>query len=48
MLKRWLRHIKNLNDTKEELVCICEPEIGKTISDEEGRSVKGLIKLLGG
>jgi hypothetical protein len=43
MLRKWLRHAENLSDTKEELVCICEPEVGKILSDEEGRSVKGLI-----
>jgi hypothetical protein len=43
VLKRWLRHAENLSDTEEELVFICEPEFGKTLSDEEGRSVKGLI-----
>jgi hypothetical protein len=43
MLKRWLRHDENLSDTEEELVRICDPEVGKTLSDEEGRLVKGLI-----
>jgi hypothetical protein len=38
-----LRHVENLSDIEEELVCICEPEAGETISDEEGRSVTGLI-----
>jgi hypothetical protein len=36
-----LRYAENLSDT--ELVCICEPEVGETLSDEEGRSVSGLI-----
>jgi hypothetical protein len=39
-----LRHAKNLSDTEEELVHICEPEIGRNLSDEEEvRSVKDLI-----
>jgi len=37
----WLRYAKSLSDT--ELVCICEPEVGETLSDEEERSVSGLI-----
>ena len=43
MLRKWLRHVENLSDTEEELVFICELEDGKLLSDEEGRSVKGLI-----
>ena len=35
MLKIWLRYAEILNDT--ELVCICEPEVGETLSDEEER-----------
>jgi hypothetical protein len=42
-LKKWLRYAENLSDTEEELVCICEPEIGETLDDEEGRSVSDLI-----
>jgi hypothetical protein len=42
VVRRWLRHVENLRDT-EEVVHICEPKVGKTLSDEEGRSVKGLI-----
>ena len=42
-VRRWMRYDENLNDIEEELVCICEPEAGETISDEEGRSVTGLI-----
>jgi hypothetical protein len=41
MLKIWLRYAESLNDT--ELVCICEPEVGETLSNEEQRSVSGLI-----
>jgi hypothetical protein len=43
-LKGWLRHAENLSDIEEEMVYICEPEIGRHLSDEEEvRSVKGLI-----
>jgi hypothetical protein len=43
MLKRWLRHAKNLSDTEEEVVHICEPETGKSLSDnEDKRSVDDL------
>jgi hypothetical protein len=37
-VRRWMRYDENLNDIEEELVCICEPEVGETLSDEEGRS----------
>jgi hypothetical protein len=40
-LKKWLRYAENLSDT--ELVCICEPEVGGTLSDEEEGSVSDLI-----
>jgi hypothetical protein len=40
-LRKWLRYDENLSDTK--LVCICESKVGETLSDEEGRSVLGLI-----
>ena len=43
IVRRWLRYDENFNDIEEELVCICEPEVGETLSDEEGRSVIGLI-----
>jgi hypothetical protein len=42
-VRRWLRYDENLNDIEEELVFFCEPEVGETLSDEEGRSVTGLI-----
>jgi hypothetical protein len=45
VVRRWLRHAENLSDTEEEMVYICEPEVGRTLSDEEGRSVKGLINF---
>jgi hypothetical protein len=38
-----LRHVENRSDIEEEMVYICEPEVGKTLIDEEERSVKGLI-----
>jgi hypothetical protein len=40
-LKKWLRYAENLSDT--ELVCICEPEVGENLSDEEERSDSDLI-----
>jgi hypothetical protein len=43
-VRRWLRYDENLNEAEEELVCIYEPEVGETLSDEEGRLVTGLIK----
>jgi hypothetical protein len=46
-LRRWLREIKNLSDTEEEVVYICEPEVGKSLSDEEGRSSEDLIDFQG-
>jgi hypothetical protein len=36
-LKKWLRYAKSLSDI--EVVCICEPEVGDTLNDEEERSV---------
>jgi hypothetical protein len=41
LLKKWLRYVEILSDT--ELVCIYEPEVGKTLSDEEERSISDLI-----
>jgi hypothetical protein len=35
--------MKTSNDIEEEMVFICEPEVGETLSDEEGRLVTGLI-----
>jgi hypothetical protein len=40
-LRKWMRYDESLSDT--ELVCMCEPEVGETLSDEEERSVSGLI-----
>jgi hypothetical protein len=42
MLKRWLRQVENLSDTEEEMVYICEPEIGESLDEEEERSVEDL------
>jgi hypothetical protein len=43
-LRRWLRHAENLSDTEEEVVYICEQEIGRHLSDEEEvRSDEDLI-----
>jgi hypothetical protein len=43
LLKIWLRYAKSLSDI--ELVCICEPEVGETLNDEEERSISGLINF---
>ena len=45
-LRRWLRELENLSDIEEELIHICELEIGRHLSDEEEvRSDKDLIKF---
>jgi hypothetical protein len=41
LFRVWLKYAENLSDI--EVVCICEPEVGETLSDEEGRSVSSLI-----
>jgi hypothetical protein len=38
-----LRHVENLSATEEEVVYICEPEVGRNINDEEERSDEYLI-----
>jgi hypothetical protein len=43
--RRWLRHAENLSDTEHEMVYIFEPEVGRTLSDDEGRSDKSLMKF---
>jgi hypothetical protein len=44
-VRKWLRHAENLSDTEEKVIHICEPDIGRNLSDdEEKRSVKDLIK----
>jgi hypothetical protein len=48
LLRRWLRHVEILRDT-EEVVHICEPEIGKILSDdEEKRSIDPMSYQEGG
>jgi hypothetical protein len=42
-LESWLRHVENLSDIEEEQIHICEPETGRYLGDEEGRSEEGLI-----
>jgi hypothetical protein len=43
-LRRWLREVENLSDIEEKVTHICEPNIGRNLSDEEEvRSVKGII-----
>jgi hypothetical protein len=43
MLRRWLRHTKNLSSIEEEVVYICETNNGETLSEEEERSVEDLV-----
>jgi hypothetical protein len=43
MLKRWLRQVEILSDIKEEMVYIFEPKIGKSLDEEEERSVEDLV-----
>jgi hypothetical protein len=43
LLRRWLRYAENLSDTEHEMVYIFEPKVGRTLNDEEGRSVKDPI-----
>jgi hypothetical protein len=40
-LRKWLRYAESLSDT--EMVCICEPEVGETLSDEEEGSISYLM-----
>jgi hypothetical protein len=43
VLRRWLRQVENLSDIEEQ-VCICKPEVGENLSDEEEkRSVRDLM-----
>jgi regulator of replication initiation timing len=43
-LRRWLSELENLTDIGEEQIHICEPEIGRHLSDEEEvRSNEDLI-----
>jgi hypothetical protein len=51
-LRRWLKQVETLSDTEEEMVYICEPEVGRNLSDEgsnfqngnEERSIEDLIE----
>jgi hypothetical protein len=44
MLRRWLRHVENLSNIGRKVIYICEPEVGKILSDdEEERLDKDLI-----
>jgi hypothetical protein len=36
--------LKNICPTKE-MIYLCDPKVGKNLSDEEGRSDKGLINF---
>jgi hypothetical protein len=38
VLRRWLRHDEYFIDIEEKTVYICEPDIGRNLSDEEERS----------
>jgi hypothetical protein len=42
VLRRWLREVEALSDI-EKMVCICEPETGETLIDEERRSSRDLV-----
>jgi len=35
--------VENLSDMEEKMVCICEPEGGESLSDEEERSYEDLV-----
>jgi hypothetical protein len=37
-----VREVENLSDTKEEMVYICEPEIGELLDEEEDISAEYL------
>jgi hypothetical protein len=43
MLRTWARHAKNISNTGRKVIHICEPEVGESLSDEEGRSITRLI-----
>jgi hypothetical protein len=42
ILRRWLREVETLSDM-EEMVFICELEVGEKLSDKERRLVQDLI-----
>jgi hypothetical protein len=45
LLKEWLRYVETLKAIEEELVQICEPEIGESLNDLESkmRSIDDLM-----
>jgi hypothetical protein len=45
VLRRWMKEVETLSDTEEEMVCICEPEIGENLNDEEKRSMEDLMRF---
>jgi hypothetical protein len=47
VLRRWLREIETLSD-REEMVCICEPEVGENLSEGNNRSSRDIINYEGG
>jgi hypothetical protein len=42
VLRRWLREVETLGGT-EEMVCIYEPEVAESLSDEERRSSRDIV-----
>jgi len=44
-LRRWLCHAKNLSATEEEMVCVCEPKVGRNLGDKEEISAENLINF---
>jgi hypothetical protein len=42
MLRRWLRQVEDLRNTEEEIVYLCELEIGESLNGGE-RSVEDLV-----
>jgi hypothetical protein len=44
VVRKWLRHVENLSGIEEKVIHICEPEIGRNLSDEEEmRSTRDLM-----
>jgi hypothetical protein len=42
VFRNWLRHVEKSSAT-EEMVCVCDPKVGRNLSDEEERSNQDLI-----
>jgi hypothetical protein len=40
-----LSNAENLSATEEEMVCVCEPKVGRNLSDEEEISAEDLINF---